>query len=130
MEINEEIIDAIFDKEIDTNTLIDKHCLLFATVDNQFHFLKLNKNWEKILGYNIKELTEEPFTNFLHPKDLEKSIKVYKKGETFNKNAKPLKNFTNRYKTKDGNYAVIDWVSILKTNNNNIIAIAIFRHYE
>lgn len=128
MSITEEVIDRIFNKEINIRNLIDKYNILFAIIDDRHHFLKLNIHWEDVLGYTIDELTKKPFTEFVHPDDLDKTVDAYKKDSALNEDK--MKNFTNRYRTKDGKYAVIDWFNIIKTNSEEIISIAIFKHYD
>lgn len=79
--------------------------LCIASIDG--NFLKLNKEWERVLGYKVNELQGVNFFDFIHPEDIEKTKKAMEKLENNHK----VLNFVNRYRTKDGNYRHIEWRS-------------------
>ncbi|MEA5581417.1 PAS domain-containing protein [Nodularia harveyana UHCC-0300] len=81
---------------------------LLCIADSGGHFRRLNKAWESILGYSISDLEGKVFLDFVHPDDLDltlAAISDLKDGHTIMK-------FVNRYRTKDGNYRYIEWLSI------------------
>ena len=72
--------------------------LCIASMDGIF--LKLNKEWERVLGYKINELEGMNFLDFIHPDDIENTKKAMEKLEGNHK----VLNFVNRYRTKEGTY--------------------------
>ena len=79
--------------------------LSISDTDGYFHIL--NPEWEKVLGYDIKELEGRKFLDFVHPDDMEETIKTMKNLSE----QKEILNFTNRYMAKDGTYRWIEWRS-------------------
>ena len=89
--------DRIFDLSIDM--------MCVAGLDG--HFKRLNKAWTEVLGHSLEELLDRPFTEFIHEEDLEKTsaaIKSLIEG-------RPLKQFVNRYRTRDGSYRSLEWTA-------------------
>ena len=81
---------------------------LLCIADTGGHFRRLSKAWQDILGYSITELEGRLFLDFVHPDDMEATlaaIATLEQGET-------LLKFTNRYRTKSGNYRYIEWLSV------------------
>ncbi len=78
---------------------------LLCISDSDGYFRRLNPEWEKVLGYDIKELTGRKFIDFVHPDDREATIEATKilKGQN---GTMP---FVNRYRTKNGSYRWIEW---------------------
>ncbi|SFM60258.1 PAS domain S-box protein [Methanolobus profundi] len=71
-------------------------------------FIRLNPEWENVLGYPISELEGQYFMDHVHPDD---------KGATFEKltdmsKKRTIRNYVNRYRTKDGSYRWIEWRSV------------------
>lgn len=89
-------------------------------------FLKLNPEWEKVLGYSVAELENKQFLDFVHPDDIKATINTIKDLE----NQIEVTSFTNRYRRTDGNYRWIEWRS--KPINHLIYAVArdITKHIE
>ncbi len=90
-----EELDRYFNRSLD----------LLCIADTDGYFRRLNPEWEKTLGYSIKELEGRRLLDFIHPDDFEATIKVI---ETL-QNQKEVLNFLNRYRAKDGNYHWIEW---------------------
>ena len=80
---------------------------LLCIADSQGRFLKVNQEWERILGYAKAELEGRPFLDHVHPDDREKTIaatgRLAAGGQVIN--------FTNRYRCRDGSYRIIEWRS-------------------
>lgn len=98
MEINnQEVLARFFDLALD----------LLCIADTDGHFIKLNKEWENTLGYNLNDLEGKRFLDFVHPDDIESTLDVMKDLRS----DKTILNFTNRYRKKDGTYRWIEWRS-------------------
>lgn len=105
----------ITDKKMTERHLSDKseqleHYFSYATdllciADTKGRFIKVNKEWEKTLGYEINELEGESFLDFVHPDDLEDTVNAVSQL----KNNEKITSFTNRYRSKDGNYRYFEW---------------------
>jgi PAS domain S-box-containing protein len=80
---------------------------LLCIADFEGKFKRLNPAWEKTLGYTSEELQDQPFLDFVHPDDLEKTIaesaKIANGVETIA--------FENRYRCKNGSYKWLSWKS-------------------
>jgi len=80
---------------------------LLCIADTEGYFRRLNPEWEKTLGYQLKELEGHRFLDFVHPDDLSATLdrmaKLSKQQE--------VSNFVNRYRCKDGSYRWIEWRS-------------------
>jgi len=90
--------------------------LCITTMDGTF--LRLNKEWENLLGYPLSEIISKNFIEFIHPDDISSSLDAIQKISK----SYPIYNFTNRYRCKNGEYKYIEW----RTHplNNKIYAAA------
>lgn len=77
--------------------------LCIANTDGRF--LRLNPAWETVLGYPIHELTSARFLDFVHPEDVASTVQSLSALES----GKPVINFTNRYRHRDGSFRYIEW---------------------
>lgn len=64
------------------------------------YFKVLNPAWEKVLGHSIEELLSKPWLAFVHPDDIDATIRA---GETVMSGAELIR-FQNRYRARDGSY--------------------------
>lgn len=69
------------------------------------YFVSLNPAWETTLGYTREELMAQPFINFVHPDDVEKTNQEASKIE----HGILAFSFINRYRLKNGEYKTISW---------------------
>lgn len=69
------------------------------------YFKRLNPAWTQTLGFSIEELQSEPFIEFVHPDDrqrtLDRNSRVRGGGEA--------RSFQNRYLCKDGSHRWLYW---------------------
>ena len=93
-------------EEIERFFTISLDLLCIADMDGYFH--RLNKSWEKTLGYTVEELQNKRFLDFIHPEDMEKTMSVIKELAS----GREVLNFTNRYLCKDGSCRWIEWRSV------------------
>ena len=85
------------------------------------YFKKINDVWETTLGFTRSELLGEPFENFIHPDDI---------GPTQQEVARQISgnstiNFTNRYRTKYGEYRWLEWYATPAINGETLYAAAL-----
>jgi PAS domain S-box-containing protein len=80
---------------------------LLCIADTDGNFIKLNKAWENVLGYSIEYLEKKKFLDFIHPDDMQATLKAISELSAQN----PILNFTNRYRCKDGTYRYMEWRS-------------------
>ena len=80
---------------------------LLSIADIDGHFIRVNRAWERTLGYSIDELERKNFLDFVHPDDIAST----KQSLAALSDQIPVLNFTNRYLTRDGDYRFIEWRS-------------------
>lgn len=80
---------------------------LLCIADCGGHFLRLNPEWEKVLGYSIAELEGRSFLDLVHPDDREGTVAAMLALGA----QQPVLNFENRYRCKDDSYRWIEWRS-------------------
>ena len=85
-----------------TNSL-DLLCI--AATDGRF--IRLNPQWEEVLGYPVDELVGRNFMDFVHPDDQEATLAAVAQLEDH----RQVNNFVNRYRRRDGSYRWIEWRS-------------------
>jgi len=75
---------------------------------NTATFLQVNPAATEILGYSEEELLSQPFTNFVHPDDLEATRRII---EEQLKRGQKVVSFENRYFRKNGDICWLHWNS-------------------
>ncbi len=80
---------------------------LLCIADTEGRFLKVNREWERVLGYRAEELQQRKFLEFVHPDDLESTLAAMGQLDA----QQQVTGFVNRYRGKDGNYRHIEWRS-------------------
>lgn len=78
---------------------------LLCVADIYGNFVKVNKEFENVLGYHTEELEGKSFLSLIHKDDLDSTLNVLNEL----KEQKPILTFTNRYLCKDGIYRYIEW---------------------
>jgi PAS domain S-box-containing protein len=85
--------------------LFDLSMDMLGSTDFEGRLIKLNPAWERVLGYSLDELIGQPYLNFVHPDDVERTrLEAYGAHA-----AATTKNFENRYLCKDGSSRWISW---------------------
>jgi PAS domain S-box-containing protein len=85
------------------------------------YFKRVSPTWTNVLGWSEDELKQKPFIEFVHPDDLEATMKASK----FIAAGNNLFTFENRYRAKDGSYRWLLWGSASDVTNKLIYASAI-----
>lgn len=92
--------------------------LCIASMDGYFQLV--NRAFEDTLGYRTDELLAKPFLEFVHPDDVETTLREM---ENLAGGA-PTLAFENRYRCADGNYKRLRWVAYPKAEDSLIYALA------
>jgi len=79
---------------------------MLSIVGYDGYFKRINAAWSKQLGYTIEELKSQPFINFVHPDDVERTLA---EAEALMAPNATLVAFENRYRHKDGSYRTLFW---------------------
>jgi len=93
---------------------------LICMASTEGYFKKVNPSFEENLGWDNKNLLEKSFFDFVHPEDVESTSKEMLELSDGLETA----NFTHRFKKKDGDYVVLQWVASPEPETGNIFAIA------
>lgn len=96
---------------------LSQELLVIAGFDG--YFKQLNHSWEKVLGYSLNELYSQPWINFVHPDDLDATIRIARKLE----NGEKIISFENRYRCQDGTYKWLVWTSTPNPLEHNIYGV-------
>ena len=78
---------------------------LMAIANDAGHFVRVNAAFERTLGYPPEEMLERPFTDFIHPDDLDETAARYAEQAA----GGSVIGFENRYRCKDGSYRWLLW---------------------
>jgi PAS domain S-box-containing protein len=101
--IEEELLNAKDELE----TYFDSSLDLLCIANTQGYFVRLNPEWQKVLGYSIAELEGKRFLDLVHPDDIEATLSAVSTLDS----QKEILNFENRYLCRDGSYRWIEWRS-------------------
>jgi PAS domain S-box-containing protein len=95
---------------------IDMLCFL----DFNGYFRRLSRAWEKTLGFSLEELQSNPFIEFVHPDDRERTLNQNREVRAGGQ----ARSFENRYLCKDGSYKWLLWNSVPDPEHRIIYAVA------
>jgi diguanylate cyclase (GGDEF)-like protein/PAS domain S-box-containing protein len=80
---------------------------MLATASSSGYFTRLNPAWERTLGWTRAELMAEPLLSFVHPEDVHATTEQI--AGLASPDSVSVIAFQNRYRTRDGDYRVIEW---------------------
>ena len=83
---------------------------MLGTASAAGYFTRLNPAWTQTLGWSVGELMAEPFLSFVHPDDVAMTLEVATRIPEPGSPATVA--FENRYRTRDGDYRLIDWTGV------------------
>ena len=90
--------------------LFDLSVDMLGTATADGYFTRLNPAWQRTLGWSVEELMAEPFLSFVHPDDIEATLEVATRIPEPGGPAGIA--FENRYRTRDGDYRLLDWTGV------------------
>lgn len=105
-------------KEFQNFMDISLDLVMIANVNGLFY--KINPALTNLLGYSKEEIEGMPFADYIHPDDLDKTAKEMEK---LSRGEMTL-NFENRYRTKKGDYVLLNWRASPDIETGNLYCIA------
>jgi PAS domain S-box-containing protein len=92
--------------------------LVIAGTDG--YFKRVNPAWERTLGWPSETLLSRPFVDFVHPEDVEPTLREIEKLSQ----GIPTVSFENRYRCADGTYKDLLWTSFPEEETGLLYAVA------
>jgi two-component system, cell cycle sensor histidine kinase and response regulator CckA len=80
---------------------------LLCIANLEGRFIRMNEAWTTSLGWAVSELEGSSFMDLIHPDDRSATLAAVQ----ILSSGRNVIDFTNRYRTKDGRYRVIEWRS-------------------
>ena len=99
--------DALREKSEELDRYFSSSLDLLCIANTSGQFIRLNPEWEKVLGYALAELEGRSFLDLIHPDDMEATLTAIARLDA----QEELRSFENRYRCKDGSYRWIEWRS-------------------
>ena len=102
--------DALRQRREELDSFFSSSPDLFCIANLQGEFVRVNPEFERVLGYPLAEIEGRSVLDFLHPDDVEatlQAVEALRREETIDA-------FENRYRCRDGSYRNIEWRAIQK----------------
>jgi PAS domain S-box-containing protein len=110
--LDRELITRAFERAEVSERFFEEQPIMNFIIDKQrARFIRANKLARKILGYSSEFLASKPFTYFMHPDDIERSMKAFEHYKKSNEMFHGHEYFINRYRKADGAYIELVWLS-------------------
>ncbi len=93
---------------------------LFCIASMDGYFLRVNKNFGKVLGYSELDLISRPFVEMVHEADLVRTIDAM----SVLREGLPVTRFRNRYRSASGDYLTLEWTAKAVQDERIIFAVA------
>ncbi len=89
----------------DYERFFDRSADLLCVAGSDGEFLKVNRRWKEVLGFEANEIEGQSFAGFVHPEDAEPTLAAIR----MVKPDQPLRSFANRFRTVSGDYCFLEW---------------------
>ncbi|CAN5319489.1 hypothetical protein BH09GEM1_BH09GEM1_41760 [soil metagenome] len=104
----------------DDATFFDVSIDLLCCLGFDGYFSRLSTSWEHASGFSAAELTSQPFIEFVHPDDRERTLQ---QNRAVREGGQALA-FENRYRHKDGSYRWLRWNATPQAGLETIYSVA------
>jgi PAS domain S-box-containing protein len=94
---------------------------LLCVADFNGMFRRVNRAFERALGWSQEELEGRPFRELIHPDDLERTLAEFLR---LRATGQPTLSFENRYRSADGRFVRLQWVAQPEIETGMIYAVA------
>ncbi len=98
-------LDELISKEKELDTFFNSSLDLLCIANSKGEFIRLNPEWERVLGYRIEDLIGKRFMTFVHPDDISLTLSNIERITDNVEND----SFVNRYICKDKTIRWIEW---------------------
>lgn len=107
--------------EIDLDRFFELSIDMLCIAGFDGYFKRVNQAWERTLGWTSEDMTTRPWSDFVHPDDLDATI-----AEAAKQTKRGLEaiSFENRYQAKDGSYHWLLWNSHPSPEHEEMLAVA------
>ena len=98
-------ITEVIEKQQELDVYFSSSLDLLCIANMEGRFIRLNPQWEIVLGYTTAELKDQEILDYLHTDDI---LSTYEAIKDLGNN-REVKAFINRYRCKDGTYRWLEW---------------------
>ncbi len=92
-------------KEKEIEGILKVNINMLCVIDENLNFIKVNTEFEKVLGYKVEEFEGKNFLSLVHKDDLSKTLNVLR----ILNELEPISGFINRMNSKNGVYKYLEW---------------------
>ena len=92
-------------KENEIEGILKVNINMLCVIDENLKFIKVNREFEKVLGYKVEEFERKSFLSLIHKDDLSKTLNAIKGLNEL----EPISGFINRVNSKDGLGRYLEW---------------------
>lgn len=78
---------------------------MLCVIDENLNFMKVNKGFEKVLGYSTEEFEGKSLLSIIHKEDLPKTVNLIRNLNELS----PISGLVNRVSSKIGGYRYLEW---------------------
>ncbi len=107
--------------ELERDRFFELSLDLLVVFDAAGQFQKVNKSWERVLGYEPGALIGRSLFDLLHPDDRERTIAAAQRHFV---DGEEVTGFENRYRHADGTYRWLEWMSRMSPDLTVAYAVA------
>ena len=104
------------EKELEGSLKVNINML--CVIDENLNFIKVNREFEKVLGYKAEEFEGKSFLSLVHKEDLSKTLNAIRGLNEL----EPISAFINRVNSKDGLGRYLEWY--IQSNDKYVYASA------
>ncbi len=108
------------EEQVIYNKFFDLTLDMLCVASTDGFFKLLNPSFTKIMGWSEEDLMRNKFIDYIHPEDVDTTIKEFKK---LRKGYNAV-GFQNRFKTKAGKWLWLEWTCYSDQNTKELFAVA------